>query len=143
LGTAYVRGASGAAESTLATESLQSSSRAFELTGAESALETYQASELAVARQKTHLGNLTADNPVQRRLLPSLRQLDAQNIQQADLSIEVRRLKSPDQKTNVTANSAGQPIDSEFLRVVRELQGEELRLLSLRETEARRAALAR
>jgi diguanylate cyclase (GGDEF)-like protein/PAS domain S-box-containing protein len=122
----------------VAMDHIQTSSRAFVVTGSETSLETYQASKLAVEREEAALSNLTVDNPAQQRLIPTLKRIDAQNIHWADVGIELRHAKSSALGTNVTDSAAGQPAADEFQQVVREMRGEELRLLVLRDADVNR-----
>jgi diguanylate cyclase (GGDEF)-like protein/PAS domain S-box-containing protein len=122
----------------VAMDHIQTSSRAFVVTGSETSLETYQASKLAVEREEAALINLTVDNPAQQRLIPTLKRIDAQNIHWADVAIELRHAKSSALGTNVTDSAAGQPAADELQQVVREMRGEELRLLVLRDADVNR-----
>ena len=122
----------------LAMETVQSGSRAFLLTGLDSSLDTYQASKLSVEREEAALAGLTADSPVQQRAIPALKRLDAQYIQWADMGIAQRRANSSVPAMDVGDNASGQLAGQEFNQVVRELRGEELRLLVLRDADVER-----
>lgn len=122
----------------LAIQNIQSSSRAFVLTGSEASLATYHESKLAVAREETAIEYLTADNPKQQRLMSSLKQLDAQDLQWADKSIGLRRSNSTSRGENQTDSVAAQRASDEGERIIRELRGEELRLLTFRDLAVNR-----
>ena len=74
-----------------AMESIESSSRGFVLTGSENYLETYHRSRSRAAQDQAGLRSLTADNAQTQRQLPGLDQLAAQQIQEADRVIALRR----------------------------------------------------
>jgi diguanylate cyclase (GGDEF)-like protein/PAS domain S-box-containing protein len=119
-------------------EAIQSSSRAFASTGAESALETYQTSVLRVEQEAQALSDLTVDNPVQQRLIPTLQRLNAENIQWADAQISLRRAQGPGPEAGNTENTSAQLAADAFQRVIRGLRAEELRLLQIRDADVSR-----
>jgi diguanylate cyclase (GGDEF)-like protein/PAS domain S-box-containing protein len=125
----------------VAMETIQSSSRAFVLTGSESSLATYQASKSRIEEEEAALENWTADNPAQQRLIPTLKRIDAENIQWADTGIALRRADSTAPVTDVTNKAGDHLAADEFQRVVRELREEELRLLVLRDADVNRRLL--
>jgi diguanylate cyclase (GGDEF)-like protein/PAS domain S-box-containing protein len=119
-------------------EAIQSTSRAFSSTGAESSLETFQASVLQVEQEAQTLRDLTVDNPVQQRLIPTLQRLNAENIQWANAGISLRRAKGPGSETGNAEGGSAQLVANAFQRVIRELRGEELRLLKIRDVDLNR-----
>jgi PAS domain S-box-containing protein len=78
------------------------------------------------------------DNPTQQRQIPALEGLAAQKIQFGDSVISLRRTMGLEAAAEVIRSGAGQRIMDEFQGVVRGMQREELRLLALRDAEARR-----
>jgi PAS domain S-box-containing protein len=81
---------------------------------------------------------LTLDNPAQQRQIPVLESLVAQEIQFAEKVIGLRRAKGYEVAADAIQNGQGQRIMEEFHGVVHELQKEELRLLALRNADAKR-----
>jgi diguanylate cyclase (GGDEF)-like protein/PAS domain S-box-containing protein len=125
----------------VAMDHIQTSSHAFVVTGSESSLAAYQASKSQVEQEEVTLSNLTADNPAQQRLIPTLKRIDARNIHWADVGVELRHAKSSAPGANVTDSAIGQPAADEFQQVIRELRGEELRLLALRDADVNRRSV--
>ena len=74
-----------------AMESIESSSRGFVLTGNEDYLETYYSSRSRAAQDQSGLRSLTADNAQTQRRLSALEPLAAQQIQEAERVIGLRR----------------------------------------------------
>src|SRR6202042_1474334 len=121
-----------------AMETIQSSSHAFELSGSESSLATYQISKSRVEEAQAALENLTGDNPKQQRLLSALKRIDAQNIQWADTGIALRRSASMAPVTEFTDKAGEYLAADEVQGVVSEVRKEELRLLVLRDADVDR-----
>ena len=119
-------------------ESIESSSRGFILTGKEPSLESYRASILSAEQDEATVRSLTADNPVQRRQLPALEALVAQKIQFAEMVMNLRRAKGLEAAADAIRSGADQRIMDEFQGVVRKMRDEELRLLVLRDADAKR-----
>ena len=122
----------------LAAESIESSYRGFVLTGKESYLESYRATILRAEKDETTIRALTVDNPEQQHQLSTLEKLAAQKIQFADTVIGLRRAKGSEAAADAVRSGLGQRIMDEFQRVVRNMQDEELRLLVLRDADAKR-----
>ena len=74
-----------------AMKSIESSSRGFVLTGNEDYLETYYSSRSRAAQDQSGLRSLTADNAQTQRRLSALEPLAAQQIQEAERVIGLRR----------------------------------------------------
>ncbi len=121
-----------------AIDSIESSSRGFALTGRESYLESYRASKLRVEQDQAAVRDLTVDNPEQQRQIPALESLIAQKIQRTEMVISLRRNKRLAAAVDAARNGPGQGTRDEFLAVVSQLQGEELRLLVLRNADTKR-----
>jgi PAS domain S-box-containing protein len=122
----------------LAAESIETSNRGFVLTGEKSYLESYRAMILRAEKDETTIRALTVDNPEQQRQLPALEKLAAQKIQFAEMVIGLRRDKGSEAAADAVRSGSGQRIMDEFQQVVREMQAEELRLLVLRDADAKR-----
>jgi PAS domain S-box-containing protein len=120
-----------------ALESTESSYRGFVLTGKESRLESYRANILSSEQHVAAVRSLTVDNPAQQRQIPVLERLVVQEIQFAEGVIGLRRAKGYEAATEAIQNGQGQRIMEEFHGVVRQLQKEELRLLALRNADAK------
>jgi PAS domain S-box-containing protein len=121
-----------------AMESIESSCGGFVFTGKESYLESYRANLLSVEQYEATVRNLTVDNPEQQRQLSALESLAAQKIQRAEMVISLRRAQGFEAAANAIQSGRGQRIMDEFQGVVRKLQDEELRLLVLRNANAKR-----
>jgi diguanylate cyclase (GGDEF)-like protein/PAS domain S-box-containing protein len=117
-------------------ENIESNARKFALTGKESDLESYRVGLLKIAQDQAAIRYLTLDNPEQQRQVPVLEGLTAQKIQRAEMVMNRHRLKG--RGVDATRTGPGQGITDEFLAVVGKLQGEELRLLVLRNADINR-----
>src|ERR1700730_10252887 len=122
----------------LAMERIESSYRGFALTGKASYLESYRASILSAEQYAATVRNLTLDNPKQQRQIPALEKLVAQKIQFGKMVIDLRRARGLGAAADATGAGRGQRIMDEFQGVIRGLQDEELRLLVLRNADAKR-----
>jgi diguanylate cyclase (GGDEF)-like protein/PAS domain S-box-containing protein len=120
-----------------ALESIESSSRGFASTGKESYLESYPADALRIAQDQAAVRNLTVDNPEQQSQIPALERLTAQRMQRAEMVISLRRAQGS-AEADATRSGPGQGTMDEFLAVVGKLQGEELRLWTLRNADTKR-----
>jgi PAS domain S-box-containing protein len=120
-----------------AMQGVESSYRGFALTGKDSYLESYRASILGTEQDETTLRNLTADNPEQQSQLPALERFAAQNIQFGEGIISLRRTMGLEAAADAIRSGPGQQIMEEFQGVVRGMQTEELRLLILRDADAK------
>jgi PAS domain S-box-containing protein len=119
-------------------QSIESSYRGFALTGEESYLESYRASKLSAEQGEASVRNLTADNPKQEILFPILERLTAQRIQFGQRVISLRRSMGLAAAADAVRSGQGERIMDEFQGVVRQMQDEELRLLTLRDADAKR-----
>jgi PAS domain S-box-containing protein len=124
----------------LATESVKANAGGFVLTGRESYFEAYRANRILAEQDRATVRNLTADNPEQRRLIPELERLAAQQIQLAEMAIDLRQTKGLGSAAEAIRSGQDKRIADGFQGVVREMQAEEVRLLSLREVDAKRRA---
>jgi PAS domain S-box-containing protein len=117
---------------------IESSASGFALTGEESYLESYRAGILSVERDKAAVRTLTKDNPKQQLQLPALEELMAQKIRLGDVVISLRRAQGAGAAADAIPRGQGQRIMIECLGIVSKMQDEELRLLLLRNVEAKR-----
>ncbi len=121
-----------------AVETIESTSRGFALTGREIMLEPYGPNKLAAQREETIIAGLTVDNPVQQRQLPPLEALIAVKIQHQDAVIDLRRTKGLQAAVDYLEAAQNQHVMQGFQTIVRQMRDEELRLLALRQADARR-----
>jgi PAS domain S-box-containing protein len=125
-------------DSLSALQGMESSSRGFVLTGSDEYLDLLQAGILRVHQDQTLLRNLTVDNPVQQRQFPILNRLLNQKIELGEQIIGLRRTMGLEAAADAIRAGPSQRIVNEFQGVVREMQNEELRLLVLRDADAKR-----
>jgi PAS domain S-box-containing protein len=112
--------------------------REFVITGDESFLKPYRAAAVSVEQDEAAVRALTVDNPVQQDQLPALDRLIVQKMQFSDGIIGLRRNRGLVTATDaIQAARSQRPING-FQPIIRTLQNEELRLLSLRESETKR-----
>jgi PAS domain S-box-containing protein len=121
-----------------ATQGSDSSYRGFALTGKESYVEDFRAGIASAAQADAAIGNLTVDYPAQQRRLAALGKLMAEKVAFGESAIDLRRRTGMAAAADVIRTATSdQTTDAEFEGVVSEMQSEELRLLSLRETDAK------
>jgi PAS domain S-box-containing protein len=121
-----------------ALESVESSVGGYVLTGNESYLESYHASRLRVEQGQARVRDLTVDNPAQQRELIDLQKLVTEKVQLAEMVIGVRQTLGVEAAGDVIRTGQGQRIMDEFQAGIRQMEEEELRLLVLRNAEAKR-----
>ena len=120
-----------------ALESIESSSRGFVLTGNENFLETYNRSRSRAAQDQAGLRSLTASNAQIQRQLPALELLAAQQVQEAERVIALRRAQGMEAAADALRGGSGQPRDDELHTAVLQLQVEVRRLLEQRSQDAK------
>jgi signal transduction histidine kinase/CheY-like chemotaxis protein len=121
-----------------AMQRVESSYRGFVITGNEQFLKSYHDSILRSEREETIIHNLTVDNLIQQRQIPTLERLAHQKIQFAERVIGVRRTKGLEAAAQSIRDGEGQRMMDEYRQAIREMQDEELRLLALRNADAKR-----
>jgi PAS domain S-box-containing protein len=121
----------------LAMKSVQTSSTEFAITGDDTYIESYRACVKRVAQDEAILGSLTADNSVQQARLPALKAITAENIQNAEMTIALRREKDPSAGI-VEESLVSKQRANDFEAEADKLQAEELRLWTLRTATAER-----
>jgi len=117
---------------------IESSYRGFVLTGNESDFESYRASAASVTRTEAIVRNLTADNPAQQSRLSSLERLTARTIQLAGRGINLRQTKGMESAVDAIQSGSDARVMDDIQGVVRGLEGEERRLLVVRNAEEER-----
>jgi PAS domain S-box-containing protein len=118
--------------------SIESSYRGFALTGKESYLDSYRASILSEEQDEATIRNLTVDNPKQEILMPTLERLAAERIQFGERVISIRQTRGMEAAADAVRSGTGERVMDEFQGVVRQLHNEELRLLVVRDADAKR-----
>jgi signal transduction histidine kinase len=109
----------------------------FLITGDDSYLETYRANLLGIEQERARVGSLTLDNMIQQRRLPVLDSLIAQRIERAELLITLRRTTGLEAAADSIRSGGGDEIMDKFQVVADQFQNEELRLLAMRDAEAK------
>jgi PAS domain S-box-containing protein len=122
----------------LSMEGIESSNRGFVLTGDDYDLASYHANILRAEQHQTIIGHPTMDNSEQQRRIVTLERLVAQKIQFSERVTGLRRAKGFEAAAEAIRSGQGQRIMDELQKVVREMREEELRLLALRNDEAKR-----
>lgn len=118
--------------------SVESSWRGFVLTGRESDVETYRASELRVEQDQAAARRLTRDNPEQQRRLTALETLAGRQLERAEMVMSLRRAQGLEAAAEGLRNQAGQAMGDEFQAGLRVMQDEEMQLLAARGADADR-----
>jgi len=121
-----------------AMQTAESSYRGFVLTGRESDLESYRAEMSSSEQENTIIRSLTLDNLIQQRNISALDRLASQEILYAESIIALRKTKGLEAAADALRGGKGQQIMEEFQVVVRDMHGEELRLLQLRDANSAR-----
>jgi CHASE3 domain sensor protein len=121
-----------------AMQSIESSYRGFALTGGKSYLESYRVGILSAEQGQATVRNLTVDNPKQQMLIPTLERLAAQKVQFGERVISLRQTMDLEAAADAIRSGRDERVMGEFQGVVRQMQDEELRLLMLRDVDAKR-----
>ena len=116
----------------LAMESLRSSSREFALTGKESDLDPFHANVIGVKQDQDNIRNLTADNPIQQNRLAALADLVAENIENCEAIIRLRRAQGLTVAETASLTGRSQKEADDFEALADKLQSEEMGLRKLR-----------
>ena len=121
-----------------ATENLESSCRGFVLSGDHKYVESFHSDISLAKHSETNIRFLTEDNPVQQRQLPTLDGMLDEEVAFSELVMSLRGTKGMEAAADAIADGQGQRIMDDFQKVIQEMQGEEQRLLLLRQADARR-----
>ena len=119
-------------------KSIESSSRGFVLTGEQAYLQSSRASMLKAGQDQAIVRDLTLDNPEQQRQLPVLAGLAAERIRFSEMVMDLRRSQGLEAASDAIRGGQGQLISDGLQGVIRQMQNEELRLLALRNADAKR-----
>ncbi|HLI66160.1 MAG TPA: PAS domain S-box protein, partial [Caulobacteraceae bacterium] len=125
-------------ELNLGVADLEATSRGFVLTGFDADAAAVRASAAGAEAHEAAVRVLTRDNPRQQQRLPSLERLLAQNVQWAQSLVALRRTRGIDAAVAAARGGDGHRLGAAISAVTEQMRGEELRLLGLREGEARR-----
>jgi PAS domain S-box-containing protein len=120
-----------------AMQTVESNARGYVLTGDEYFLDVYRAAKAKTERDQTILRTLTADNAGQQHRLDALTTLAAQKFQFAEQVIAVRRTNGLEAAKDAIQKGSGKQVKDDFQGLVGQMQDEELRLLALRERDAK------
>src|SRR5579862_6552481 len=123
---------------TISLQTIESSYRGFVLTGEESSIDSYRSAIISAQQEEANVRNLTADNPQQQRHIPTLEMLVFQKIQFDEQVIDLRRAKGMDAAADVIRNGQGQPVMGQLQDLIGQMRSEEMRLLELRDADAKR-----
>jgi PAS domain S-box-containing protein len=115
---------------------VSSSIRRFVITGEDSDLEPYRAARSEVERLAPVLRNVTRDNPEQQRRLSILEKLATERMQRAESIIALRRNQGVEAAMKSVREGPSVRVTAEYTAIVLELQGEEERLLALRDAQS-------
>jgi len=118
-------------------ETAESSARGFILTGKDVYLDSYRASIASSEQIETNVRNLTVDNQVQQRQLSELDRTARQKFDLAQTAIDLRKSAGLAAALDAVQAATDQQIMNDYRDVIREMQDEELRLLALREADAK------
>jgi diguanylate cyclase (GGDEF)-like protein/PAS domain S-box-containing protein len=122
-------------------ETASRSYRDYVMTGDESFIAPYHADVSIAMRDEANVRNLTVDNPRQQNQLPRLESLIAKKLRFADEMISLRRAKGFEVAAQAVRSATGQHTMDQFQATLTEMKGEELRLLAIRQAEAKLRAL--
>ena len=121
-----------------AMEGVASASRGYTITGEERYLEPYHAAGLSLMEHTAIVRNLTADNAEQQRRIPALEKLATERLENTDETINLRRDRGLVAATEATQTGRGLRITTEYQAIIAQMEGEEQRLLVLRNVETER-----
>jgi PAS domain S-box-containing protein len=122
----------------LALEHVESTSRAFVLTGSDADLAAYRASKPLVARAETAVRRLTLDNDAQQRRLPAVESLVAQKFDAVETAIALRTSRGAEAALDSFRSGPERRLTEALQERLGGLRGEELRLLASRDADATR-----
>jgi PAS domain S-box-containing protein len=120
-----------------AMQSIDSSYRGFVITGDKHFLKPYHDSILLAQQEEVIIGNLTVDNPKQQREIPVLETLADQKVRYADKVIGLRMTKGLQAAVDLIRDREGLRMINDYRNAIRGMQDEELRLLGLRDADAK------
>jgi PAS domain S-box-containing protein len=108
---------------------IESSYRGFALTGSETFVESFRATQLNAQQEWSTLGALTLDNHLQQSRLPDLSRLMTAKFQFAAMVISVRRMGGVEAAIKAVQTEASQPNGDELQVLIANMENEERRLM--------------
>jgi len=121
-----------------AVDSIESNDLRFAMTGDESYLEPYRFSIGSCAQAEKVIRELTVDDSAQQGRLPELERLIAERIKFSDSVIAIRRRSGLAAASDALRSGPGHRLMNELHGQIRAMQDEELRLLAVRNSDAKR-----
>jgi len=116
---------------------VDSSIRDYGLSGQASYLRSLRANRKTVEKDQADLHVLTADNPLQQHRLPGLEWLTSQKIGRAETIIRQQGSQNLDAAEEAGQDRTDAALDDRLQAAVHDLRGEELRLLAVRDANAK------
>jgi len=116
----------------LAMQRIESSTRAFALTGKESVLDDYGLSVLKAREGEEAFRTLTADNPPQQSRFPSIESLTGRRIEHASRLISLRRTYGIAVAASALGMGGDESLKNEFEEITDSAQHDERQLLAIR-----------
>lgn len=117
---------------------IQTSSRGFVITGQDAYLESFHGEVGRATQEAATLRALTVDNPAQQDRLVTFDRLVADRVRFAEQVIRLRQTDGLAAAADAISRGQGQRLMEGVRHVVRDMQAEELRLLVLRDADAKR-----
>jgi PAS domain S-box-containing protein len=121
-----------------AMQTAESNARGYLLTGDQSFLEVYRASAAKTRKDQSILRSLTADNAGQQERLDALATLVMRKFKFAETVLSLRHTNGLQAAAAAIQEGSGKQIMDDFQGLMGQMQDEELRLLKLREADAKR-----
>jgi PAS domain S-box-containing protein len=125
-------------DSLTAMQSIESSYRGFVITGNELFLKPFRDSIVRSQQEEAIIRDLTVDNPLQQLQVSTLARLAGQKIHYAETVIGLRRTRGFEAAADSVRAGEGQRMMNEYQDAIREMQDEEIRLLGIRDADAKR-----
>ncbi|HEX5685730.1 MAG TPA: CHASE3 domain-containing protein [Ideonella sp.] len=118
----------------------ESDTRGFVITGDESHLESFSATEALVAKSLKELRELTADNAAQQKRIAALEPLAAAKLAHARKNVELRRQNGLDAAIKMVQSGEGKRLMDRVRELTGQMEAQERSLLKLRADEVEAAA---
>jgi PAS domain S-box-containing protein len=116
---------------------VESSYRGYVVTGQQSYLESYHSHVLSATQYEAALRALTSDNSMQQKQFPILDRLLERKLRLSDRIIELRHTDGLESASKAMSQEGTERMMQEIQTVLGDMQAEELRLLRLRDADAR------
>lgn len=122
-------------------QNMESSAQGFVFTGDRAHIESFSSSVSDAEQSVGAVRRLTVDNAGQQAQIPKLELLTADEIEHSRSLISLRQLRGMPSAVEDIRKGTGRKIIEEFQAVIHEMEIEELRLLALRDAEAKRRVI--